>query len=75
MSRSRFQIISSFRRQRKTNRLLFIDVFVIRFCAYYFTRGFLYILKVESPHYERYYRVNRQYKLAPPDTEIERLLK
>ena len=43
--------------------------------AYYFTRGFLCILKAESPYYERYYRANRQYELAPPDAEIERLLK
>jgi hypothetical protein len=43
--------------------------------AYYFSREFLYILKTESPYYERYYRANRQCKLAPPDTEIERLLK
>jgi hypothetical protein len=47
----------------------------MRPCAYYFTRGFFYILGAESPHYERYYRANRQYELASPDTEIERLLK
>jgi hypothetical protein len=47
----------------------------MRLCAYYSTRGFFYILKAESPHYERYYRTNRQYKLVPPDTEIERFLK
>jgi hypothetical protein len=43
--------------------------------TYYSTRGFLYILGTESPYYERYYRANRQYELAPPDAEIERLLK
>jgi hypothetical protein len=75
MPRSRSQIINSFRRQRKTNRLLFTDVFVMRPYAYYSSRGFLYVLGAESPHCERYYRANRQCELAPPDTEIERLLK
>jgi hypothetical protein len=75
MPRSRSQITSSLRRQRKANRLLFTGIFVIRPCAYYSTRGFLYILRAESPHCERYYRANRQCELAPPDTEIERLLK
>jgi hypothetical protein len=75
MPRSRSQITSSLRRQRKANRLLFTDVFVMRPCAYCSTRGFLCVLGAESPHYERCYRANRQYKLAPPDAEIERLLK
>jgi hypothetical protein len=47
----------------------------MRFCAYYFARDFLYVLRAESPHYERYYRANRQCELAPPDTEIKRLFK
>jgi hypothetical protein len=47
----------------------------MRLCVYYFTRGFFCILGAESPYYERYYRVNRQCKLVPPDIEIERLLK
>jgi hypothetical protein len=75
MPRSRSQITSSLRRQRKADRLLFIGIFVIRPCAYCSTRGFLYILGAESPHYERYYRANRQCELAPPNAEIERLLK
>jgi hypothetical protein len=75
ISRSRSQIINFFRRQRKTDRLLFINVFIMRLYAYYFTRGFFCVLGAESPYYERYYRANRQYKLVPPDAEIERLLK
>jgi hypothetical protein len=47
----------------------------MRFYAYYFSRGFLCILGAESSYCERYYRANRQYELAPPDTEIERLFK
>jgi hypothetical protein len=47
----------------------------MRLCAYCFTRGFLCVLRAESPYYERYYRANRQYELAPPDAEIERLFK
>jgi hypothetical protein len=47
----------------------------MRSCVYYFTRGFLCVLRTESPYYERYYRANWQYKLVPPDTEIERLFK
>jgi hypothetical protein len=47
----------------------------MRPCSYYSTRDFLYILSPESPYYKRYFRVNRQYKLAPFDAEIERLYK
>jgi hypothetical protein len=75
MPRFRSQIISSFRRQRKANRLFFTDIFVMRFYAYYSIRGFLCVLGAESPYCERYYRANRQCKLAPPNVEIERLFK
>lgn len=75
MPRSRSQITSSLRRQRKADRLLFTGVFVMRPCAYCSTRGFLCVLGAESPHCERCYRANRQCELAPPDAEIERLLK
>jgi hypothetical protein len=47
----------------------------MRFCAYYFTRGFLCVLGAESSYYERYYRANRQCELASLNAEIERLLK
>jgi hypothetical protein len=75
MPRSRSQITSSLRRQRKADRLLFTGVFVMRPYAYCSTRGFLYVLGAESPHCERYYRANRQCELVPPDAEIERFLK
>jgi hypothetical protein len=75
MPRSRSQIISSFRRQRKADRILFSGMLVIRAYTYYFTRGFFCVLGAESLYYERYYRANRQCELASPDTEIERLLK
>jgi hypothetical protein len=75
MPRSRFQIISSLRRQRKADRLFLTGIFVMRPYAYCFTRGFFCVLEAESPYCERYYRINRQCELAPPDAEIERLLK
>jgi hypothetical protein len=43
--------------------------------SYCFTRDFLCILSSKFPHYKRCFRVNRQYKLVPPNAEIERLYK
>jgi len=63
------------RRFRKADRFLQTGFFVIRLCSYYFIRDFFYIFNSESPHYERYFRVNRQCKLILFDTEIERLYK
>jgi hypothetical protein len=47
----------------------------MRSCSYCFTRDFFYVFSSKSPHYKRCFRVNRQCKLAPSDTEIERLHK
>jgi hypothetical protein len=43
--------------------------------SYYTSREFLCVLNSESPHYKRYFRINRQCELAPPNTKIERLYK
>jgi hypothetical protein len=47
----------------------------MRLYFYYFSRDFFYILSPESAYCERYFRVNRWYKLISPDVEIERLYK
>jgi hypothetical protein len=75
MSRSHSQATNSFRRQCKADRLLFSGSLVMRPCTYCSIRGFLCVLGPELPHCEQCYRANRQCELAPPDAEIERLLK
>jgi hypothetical protein len=69
------RVFNIIRYSRRADRLFFYYLLTMRPCRFCISRGLLCIVSDLSEYCEQYFRSKRSYELAPPDAEIERLLR